>query len=631
MKIYPATLDLYPGQHILLDGRRMILDSVIDMNTILVCDYETGKCQPCKINDVKPVPSITESSLEIVELSTEELRLAEERYKAIEPLIDLIGRTKAIVCERALEVGVDVVTLYRWLRLYSDSRLLSSLVNTRRADKGKSRLEDNVEEIIADIIDKDFLTDQKIKVSHVYQRVKEECFNAGVEPPHLNTVRNRVKTIPHQKKVAKRQGRKKAENKYSGIKGHFPGADFPLAVVQIDHTPLDIILVDDAHRLPLSRPWITLAMDVFSRMVVGFYISLEKPCTTSVGMCICNSILKKDRFLSHLNIEADWPCSGLPRTIHVDNAKEFRGEVLRLACKQYKIDIEWRPVGRPNFGAHVERLLGTFATEIHTLPGTTFSNLQEKGEYKSEEKAVFTFSEFCEWLTTYITKVYHQNIHSTIGMTPIEKFKRGILGDDSGNQIGRGLPSIVLDEDKLRLDFMPMFRRTIQRYGVAIDNIYYWHDVLRPWVESLDPDNPNAKRKFVFRRDPRDISQIWFYDPQLKEYYSIPYRDTSYPPMSIWELKKIKEALKKSGKKKFDERAIFEAYKEMREIEEKAAAKTKSARRANQRRSINLGAASKLSEDVSQNRKPQYSSFEELDYNNIEPFDEMEYIEDRDE
>jgi hypothetical protein len=37
-------------------------------------------------------------------------------------------------------------------------------------------------------------------------------------------------------------------------------------VVQIDHTLLDIILVDDLHRLSIGRPWITLAIDVFSRI-----------------------------------------------------------------------------------------------------------------------------------------------------------------------------------------------------------------------------------------------------------------------------------------------------------------------------------------------------------------------------
>jgi putative transposase len=44
----------------------------------------------------------------------------------------------------------------------------------------------------------------------------------------------------------------------------------PLEVVQIDHTLVDVVVVDELERLPLGRPWLTLAIDVASRMVNGF-------------------------------------------------------------------------------------------------------------------------------------------------------------------------------------------------------------------------------------------------------------------------------------------------------------------------------------------------------------------------
>lgn len=89
----------------------------------------------------------------------------------------------------------------------------------------------------------------------------------------------------------------------------------------------------------------------------------------------------------------------------MDNAKEFRGNMLQRACLEYGIDIEWRPVARPNFGGHIERLLGTFAKEIHSLPGTTFSNTRKRDDYDSEGKAVFTLTEFEEWLVTFVVNV----------------------------------------------------------------------------------------------------------------------------------------------------------------------------------------------------------------------------------
>ncbi|WP_454740503.1 hypothetical protein [Cupriavidus necator] len=40
--------------------------------------------------------------------------------------------------------------------------------------------------------------------------------------------------------------------------GHF-AARHPLDIVQIDHTLADIILVDEAYRHTIGRPWLTLA------------------------------------------------------------------------------------------------------------------------------------------------------------------------------------------------------------------------------------------------------------------------------------------------------------------------------------------------------------------------------------
>ena len=95
------------------------------------------------------------------------------------------------------------------------------------------------------------------------------------------------------------------------------------------------------------------------------------------------------------------------KTIHLDNAKEFRGKMLKRACEEHGIDLAWRPVATPHYGGHIERLLGTLLREIHSLPGTTFSNPRERGEYDSDAKAAMTLAELEKWLATYIVEVYH--------------------------------------------------------------------------------------------------------------------------------------------------------------------------------------------------------------------------------
>lgn len=130
---------------------------------------------------------------------------------------------------------------------------------------------------------------------------------------------------------------------------------------------------------------------------------------------------------------------------------------------------------------------------------------------------------------------------------------------------------------------MPFFEATVQRYGVRQENIFYFHDVLRRWINAKDPVQPKLKRQFLFRYDPRDISVIWFYDPDTGSYHKIPYRNTSYPAMSVWELRRIRAELKKNNEP-VNEAHIFSALKRLKQIEEQASFDTKMARKAQQRR-----------------------------------------------
>ena len=79
--------------------------------------------------------------------------------------------------------------------------------------------------------------------------------------------------------------------------------------------------------------------------------------------------------------------------------------------------------------------------------------------------------------------------------------------------------------------------------------------------------------------DPRDISRIYFWNPELREYVSIPYRDLSNPSLSIWEYRKVKEHLKAKNAPNRSEEQIFKAYGEMNEIKKEAFQKAKEKRK----------------------------------------------------
>lgn len=403
MNSTPATFAVQPGTEVLVGERRAIVTRILDLDAVLVRDNETGQVRQARLTELQPaMPNTTPASPGLEELADEDWQTAQRRLDIIRPLVRKRGRTRAEVGQRARKFDLHPNTLYKWLTTYEATGRLTALIPKPRRDKGALRLSAEVEAVVQASIEDVYLTSQRKPVSRVCDDVRRRCLNAGLEPPHANTIRNRIAQLAEPLRTKRREGRKAASEAFSPIEGEFPGADWPLAVVQIDHTKLDIILVDDHHRRPIGRPWITLAIDVFSRMVAGFYVSFDPPGALATGLCVAHAILPKEQWLAKRDIDAEWPVWGFPKTLHMDNAKEFRGLMLQRACAEYGIDIDWRPVARPHFGGHIERLLGTASKEIHTLPGTTFSNPQQRGSYDSEGKAALSLSEFEAWLAVYV-------------------------------------------------------------------------------------------------------------------------------------------------------------------------------------------------------------------------------------
>lgn len=593
-------LQFHQGVSVVAHKKHYFIKTVLDLKKVLCVNAETGDLEILNIEDLtvpvdqpneknesqEPTPS-NEKNLELNSLSEKEWASAKRKYEIIKPLLELRHRTKKQVRECANENKVGTSTIYKWIDLYERHRRVSALVTSKPpGGKGKSRLDQAVDKIIENAIQTKYLTIQKHKIKTTYQMVLSQCKNANLKPPGEATLRYRINHfLTTRQKIEGREGTEKAQQRFDPKPDNYDEARFPLAVVQIDHTELDIILVDDIERRPVQRPWITLAMDLFSRMVVGYYVSFDPPGNISTGLSIAHAILPKDDWIKKYNLTAEWPVWGKMAIIHADNAGEFHSEMLERACLEHGINLNWRPLLKKEYGGHIERCLGTFLSEIHQLDGTTKSNPKDRGEYDSEAEANMSLSEFEHWLANFIICEYHQRFHHGIKTSPAQKYEEGIFGTKASPGIGL-LPRIVAIEEieKLQLDFIPYEERTIQNTGVVIDYIHYYHHVLSRYIGARSPDNPKMKRKFIFKRDPRNISVIYFYDPELKRYFPIPYRNTSYPAISVWELRTNRNWLVKQGYKNINEDLLFQGREKRLQIEEEARRKTKSTRIAAQRR-----------------------------------------------
>lgn len=566
------------------DGVYRIL-AIHDFETATGVHVETGRSKPLRLNGLDVVGSISSKELESRDMegfSEGDLAEANRRLEVISPFLGSGSIGRAEVAARAKEFNVDQATLYRWLKRYRSTGVLESLIPLRRGWKaGRYRLDLERGRIIDEVIKDYYLSVQRPSAQKAILEIARRCLEHGLVAPSGSAIRLRLSNIPEKLRLKGRGQKEKAANIFNPVPGKFPNANFPLSVVQIDHTPVDLILVDDIYRRPVGRPWLTLAFDVYSRVVTGYYLSFDPPSETSVAMCVSHSILQKEDWLALHQVDAKWPVWGIPQTIHVDNGADFRSENFKNSCGMYNIHLEYRPVKQPRFGGHIERMLGTLAREIHALPGTTFSSIKERDSYDSEKHASMTKSEFEKWLVTLICNVYHQRIHSSIGVSPLKQWDIGIFGNAEIQ--GTGLPPTLTDRLRVLLDFLPSFQRTIQPIGVTIEGLTYYDDCLRHRINEFDRSS-GSKRTFVFRRDPRDISYVWFYDPDSNEYYRVPVADLSIPSMSMWEFKKVKEILRKEGISSENKVGMLRVLNDLRSQVAEASAKTKKARRQAQRR-----------------------------------------------
>ena len=559
---------------------------ILDFETLVARDVDSGRNEVLKLDQVKPLSANTnktsDNQVDIAEIADDDWKIANSRYAAIEPLLknESIGRSE--VNKRSQEVGVSTATLYRWLVRYRSLGVLSSLIPMDRGwRKGHTRLDAKTEALIDEVIQSFYLTVQRSTQQKTVLEVLRLCQQRGIPAPSPSAIRARIDKVSERNQLRGRGFREKARNKFLPSAGQFPDAEYPLAVIQIDHTPADIILVDDIHRKPIGRPWITLAMDIYSRMITGYYLSFDPPSETSVAMCVAHSILPKEDWLTLHKVDSAWPVWGFPRTIHVDNGADFRSNNFRQSCLMHGIHLSFRPVKQPEYGGHIERVLGTFLREIHNLPGTTFSSISDRKDYDSEKHAVMTKSEFETWLVKTICKVYHPRKHTKIGMSPNRKWEIGIFGN--ADTQGIGMPSRPVDRLSIMLDFLPAYHRTVQTFGVTIENITYYADTLRSWINATDPET-GKKKRLVFRRDPRDISFVWFFDPELRQYFKAPVANLAWPAMSVWEYRQAKEKLKREGHNASSDALILMAITELRNDIDESKEKTKKARRQAQRR-----------------------------------------------
>ncbi|MBS4049371.1 MAG: DDE-type integrase/transposase/recombinase [Alphaproteobacteria bacterium] len=496
------------------------------------------------------------------------------------PLFHTSEALDPIIFRVAAEIGDTVVPKARrvseWVKLYgrngtpdqSNIRWLAPRYHLR--GNSKSRFCREVVDLSWDIIDREFLKRKPESAKEIHSMIEEAVGKMrvdGIHPmyltgdgkallfPSLITLRRWLKSIDREVVTRTQRGPIEAKRLHEPVlRG--PQGDRPLAEVEIDHHLLDIILIDDDRNMVLGRPWLTLALDRYSREIPGYHIGFHAPSAYTVGLCIKHMCTPKDEVDEDGNPKAPHPVFGVPETIIVDNGPEFDSAQFNGGCYALGIDVVRAPVRTPQYKGKVERLFGTVAMDVvQKIPGYVHSNVFKRGDYKAEEEAVCTLSEFQAAFDLWVRKIYRVRDHRGIGMSPAEKWEEG-----TKNHPVR-LPS---DVSQLNLLLTLTAMRALTRKGIEYRGLIY---------NSKDPEfrkmlnRPDKPAKVTIRIDIDDMGSIVVEDWRDGTTHVVPSIDPEYAvglSLEMHEILTNQAKLKRKAHQRVTVRQLQQAREEFR-------------------------------------------------------------------
>lgn len=408
-----------------------------------------------------------------------------------------------------------------WWRKYRRTKSILSLVSHSTRSAGPRRKRQH--EIFEDVMSSVYLTTQKLPVTAVVEEISRrvQAVNNGlppeeqIKPPGRGTIYRWMEYLRGDLVDAKRHGVEMARLKYRASLGTVKVGSV-LERIEIDHTPFDLIVIDSLTKLPLGRPWLTLAIDSYSRMVMGFYVSFNAPSGHGVLQCLRRCILPKDEWLARFpDIKGEWPAHGIMELIAVDNGMDLHSDALEAACQEMGIQILFCGSKTPQHKGAIERFFRTMNMGlIHRLPGSVFSNVDQRGDYPAEDNAVIDMETLLHLLTKWIVEVYNVTKHRGIGARPIDRWH------DSADKRIIELP--VYPQQMEVISGIPA-KRTLFHYGIELDGIQYNSELLQTIRRRAGENRPVTLKYYE-----DTVSHIHVFDPFDKEYIKVPAKLAEY-------------------------------------------------------------------------------------------------------
>lgn len=556
-----AVVNITKGLQVIANGKLAIVCESIDQASIKVRYVSSGPMEVALLENVELIKNVGTDNLPVEsdEVFARYLDAPEEKLTEAKLRFEIIALLKAnelTFPEAAKQIGVTSAHLYKLINLYDeDVGVCSLLPHNRGRKKGTRLLGANIENNIVAALK--VFKGKGCTYSEVYRELETLCIEQNLPLPSRGTVSSRIKELMSIEELFRAtEGSEAARDKFGSYRGkHTTTA--PLEFVQMDHTLVDVMLLSNDRLHVIGRPWLTVAIDKHTRVILGYYLSLHAPSALSVACTLTHAVFQKNDYLRRLGLEnIEYPFYGLPKILHMDNAVEFTANNFIHACNGVGIKHKLRPIGRKHFGGHVERLIGTLMiSKVHLLKGTTMSNAVARRGAKSEKNATMTFEDFSIWFAREVN-IYHSTVHSVIKKSP----KR--MWESFFKPAGMTpFPPTVDDPLQFKLRFMPEKTRTIQPEGILLFGKKYWDPILQPYY---------GRNNIQVKYDPFSMRTIWvkiegvyckvgysdltdkdfsYEEYRASKFYSSPMRAGTLDDPEVVELRRANQTLRKNSDK----------------------------------------------------------------------------------
>lgn len=438
---------------------------------------------------------------------------------------------KPIIRRVAQEIGDSncpgISTVYRWhARLRSaggDSRALIPRIDRR--GRALPKQDQSVLEMFAEAVAEAYRASPLAQGRDIHGRLnsKVQHHNLRAAPhqqismPSLRTVYRLLTRVSAYDKVLLKNNKSIADKRFRAVRVGVATTRI-LERVEMDHTPLDLFLIDERTWLPLGRPTLTVVIDHYSRMILGYYLSFGEPSVAAVMAALRHAILPKTLAvitIPELRPENTWPCYGLFIEAYLDNGLEFLSNALASIALDVGFGLIFCPKRTPHFKGVVERYLKTINYHfVHQIPGASFARFHKREDYDPLKHALLTLGEFKQVFEKWIVDEYAQTVHRGIGTTPMHRWQEGARTWE---------PKLPPDLRSLQRRIGQTTECKLRKDGITIHSIRYNGEQL---MRIMRRYGEGVAVRVVY--DPEDLAEVMVWGPGDQEPEVVQALDLSY-------------------------------------------------------------------------------------------------------